>query len=174
VSPLHLGVLGGGFPTTVRKALLVSARIWFNTRVLCCEESPELAAALVAAKARVTFAPLRGEPPEGAWKVRSGDWANPDYPFALVEGHEVVLLRWPSEPRPAEEVRWWVSAALHLAESARRSRVRALGFQAPLEADPLLLHAGRFLQTYFQQLPIPVFCSHESLLAQVEAGFAAR
>ncbi|MBX3166330.1 MAG: hypothetical protein KF760_02915 [Candidatus Eremiobacteraeota bacterium] len=149
----------------------MSARIWFNTRVLCCEEDPVLAASLTAAKARVTFAPLIGAE-EGAWKVRTGDWANPDYPFALVEGHEVVLLRWPAGPHPAERVRWWLSACLYLAESARRSRVRALGLQTCPQAEPLLLHSGRFLEEYFRQLPVPVFCTHDHLLAEVEAGLA--
>lgn len=149
----------------------MSARIWFNTRVLCCEESPGLAASLVAAKARVSYAPLLS-PQEGPWRLRTGDWANPDYPFALVEGHEVVLLRWPAGPNSPEDVRWWLTAFLHLAESARRSRVRALGLQTHLQADSLLLHSGRFLQEYFRQLPIPVFCCHENLLAEVEAGLA--
>lgn len=149
----------------------MSARIWFNTRVLCCEESPLLAASLVAAKARVSFAPLAG-PVDGAWRLRTGDWANPDYPFALVEGHEVVLLRWPAGPHPAEAVRWWLTAFLHLAESSRRSRVRALGLQIPDQADPLLLHSGRFLQVYFQQLSCPVYVCQDNLLAEVEAGFA--
>ena len=162
----------GGFPTTIRKALLVSARIWFNTRVLCCEESPELAATLVAAKARVTFAPLLGQGVEGGWKLRTGDWANPDFPFALVEGHEVVLLRWPAGPQPPEEIRWWLTGFLHLAESARRSRIRALGLQTHPQAQELLLHSGRFLETYFRQLPIPVFFSQNDLVGEVEAGFA--
>lgn len=139
--------------------------------MLCCEETPELAASLVAAKARVSYAPWLS-PAEGAWKLRTGDWANPDYPFALVEGHEVVLLRWPAGPQPAEQVRWWLAACLHLAESARRSRVRALGLQTDARAEPLLLHSGRFLEEYFRQLPIPVFCCHENLLAEVEAGVA--
>lgn len=154
----------------IRKALLVS-RIWFNTRVLSCEESPELAASLVAAKARVSYAPMV-HPIEGAWKLRTGDWANPDYPFALVEGHEVVLLRWPAGPHHPEQVRWWVTAFLHLAESARRSRVRALGLQTSPSAEPLLLHSGRFLQEYMSQLSIPVFFSQDNLMAEVEAGFA--
>lgn len=149
----------------------MSARIWFNTRVLCCEEGPVLAASLVAAKARVTYAPLVGAQ-EGGWKLRTGDWANPDYPFALVEGHEVVLLRWPAGPQPAERVRWWLTACLHLAESSRRSRVRALGLQFNAQAEPLLLHSGRFLEEYFRQLSLPVFFSQENLVAAVEAGLA--
>lgn len=140
--------------------------------MLCCEETPDLAASLVAAKARVSYAPLVG-PQEGAWKLRTGDWAHPDYPFALVEGHEVVLLRWPAGPQPAERVRWWLAACLHLAESARRSRVRALGLQTDPQAEPLLLHSGRFLEEYFRQLPIPVFFSQENLLGVVEAGLAS-
>lgn len=149
----------------------MSSRIWFNTRVVCCEETPELVSALIAAKARVTYAPLL-EPLEGAWKLRTGDWANPDYPFALVEGHDVVMLRWPKGPHHPEQVRWWLTAFLHLAESARRSRVRALALQTSAQADPLLLHSGHFLQEYFRQLSIPVFFSQENLLAEVEAGLA--
>ena len=73
---------------------------------------------------------------------------------------------------PAEAVRWWLTAFLHLAESSRRSRVRALGLQIPDQADPLLLHSGRFLQVYFQQLSCPVYVCQDNLLAEVEAGFA--
>ncbi len=162
---------GKGLHIAIPKALLVSARIWFNTRVLCCEESPELAASLVAAKARVSYAPML-DPLEGPWKLRTGDWANPDYPFALVEGNEVVLLRWPAGPHHPEQVRWWLTAFLHLAESARRSRVRALGLQTSAGAESLLLHSGRFLQEYLGQLSVPVFFSQDNLMAAVEAGLA--
>lgn len=150
----------------------MTARIWFNTRVLCCEESPEMAAALVAAKARVTWAPL-GSAQEGPWRLRTGDWANPDYPFALVEGHEVVLLRWPQNPQPSEQVRWWLTGFLHLCESARRSKVRALGLQVGESADPLLLHSGRFLAEYLKQSGLSVFIAATELIVAVEAGFAA-
>ncbi|MFN8607427.1 MAG: hypothetical protein U0931_07840 [Vulcanimicrobiota bacterium] len=146
-------------------------RIWFNTRVLCCEETPELAADLVGAKARVTWAPL-GPAAEGPWRLRTGDWANPDYPFALVEGHELVLLRWPHLTRPAEEVRWWLSGLMHLCVSARRSKVRALGFQYSQQADPLLLHSGRFLAEYFVQSGLTVFVCQSDLKRVVEAGLA--
>jgi hypothetical protein len=150
----------------------MTARIWFNTRVLCCEESPELAKALLTAKARVTWAPL-GPPQEGAWRLRTGDWANPDYPFALVEGHEVVLLRWPQTAHPAEQVRWWLTGFLHLCESARRSKVRALGLQVCEASDPLLLHSGRFLAEYVKHAGQAVFVAPAELLGAVEAGFAA-
>ena len=150
----------------------MTARIWFNTRVLCCEESPELAAALVAAKARVTWAPL-GAPTEGSWRLRTGDWANPDYPFALVEGHEVVLLRWPQNSQPCEQVRWWLTGFLHLCESARRSKVRALGLQFCESADPLLLHSGRFLAEYVKQSGLTVIVAQSDLLGAVEAGITA-
>ncbi|MBS2038535.1 hypothetical protein JST97_26380 [bacterium] len=150
----------------------MTARIWFNTRVLCCEESPELATRLVAAKARVTWAPLAA-PVEGPWRLRTGDWANPDYPFALVEGNELVLLRWPQEARPAEEVRWLLTGFMHLCVSARRSKVRALGFQFPETADPLLLHSGRFLAEYVGQAGIPGFVCQAGLVELLEAEFAA-
>lgn len=150
----------------------MSARIWFNTRVLCCEETPELAAALTAAKARVSWAPL-GVPTEGSWKLRLGDWANPDYPYALVEGHEVVVLRWPQGPCAPEQVRWWLSGFLHVAESARRSRVRALGFQFSEQSPPLLLHSGRFLQEYLRELALPSYCTDGDVLTQMERGLAS-
>ena len=150
----------------------MSARIWFNTRVLCCEETPELAATLTAAKARVTWAPL-GVAVEGPWRLRLGDWANPDYPYALVEGHEVVVLRWPQGPSMPEQVRWWLSGFLHVAESARRSRVRALGFQFSSESQPLLLHSGHFLQEYLRELALPCYCGQGDMLAQMERGLAS-
>ena len=150
----------------------MAARSWFNTRVLCCEETPELAAILTAAKARVSWAPLgvAAATQTGRWKLRQGDWANPDYPYALVEGHEVVVLRWPEGPCAAEQVRWWVSGFLHLAESARRSRVRALGFQFSCASQPLLLHSGRFLEEYLRQLELPCYSGEGEVLAQMERG----
>ena len=150
----------------------MSARIWFNTRVLCCEATPELAAQLTAAKARVSWAPL-GVPAECSqvgWKLRQGDWANPDYPYALVEGHEVVVLRWPEGPCAPEQVRWWVSGFMHVAESARRSRVRALGFQFSSVSQPLLLHSARFLEEYLRELALPCYCGQSDVLAQMEHG----
>lgn len=151
----------------------MSPRIWFNTRVLCCEESPELATRLAADKARVTWAPLASAAEEGPWRLRTGDWANPDYPFALVEGHEVVLWRWPEQPRPAEEVRWLVSGFMHLCVSARRSKVVALGFQHGNSTDPLWLHSGRFLGEYLTRAGPPALVCADDLLRAMEAGFAA-
>lgn len=153
----------------------MSECIWLNARVLCCEESPQLATSLQAAKARVSWAPLAsGEP--GPWRLLTGDWADPDFPYRLVEGNEVVLLRWPDQARPGEMVRWWVSAALHLCHSARRSKLRAFGFGYSQEAPPLLLRSAQFLEEYLATLDMTTFVSRQSGLLQqtVEAGLALR
>jgi len=146
--------------------------IWFNARVLCCEESPQWTAALQSARARVSWAPL-GPAQAGNWRVLEGDWADPDYPYRVVEGHEVVLLRWPSQPCSSEQVRWWLSGAMHLAQSARRSRLRAFGFAYAPEAPPLLLTSGQFLSHYLESLEMRVCLGQpHNLLQAVEASLA--
>ncbi len=102
------------------------------------------------------------------------DWANPDLPYTLVEGHEVVLVHWPTQSAAPEEVRWWVSACLHLFESARRSRVKALGFCLAEGGDGLLAAAGQFLATYVGQLEATTFVAADtdSLLQEIEAHYA--
>lgn len=140
----------------------MSSRIWFNARVLCCEAEPVLQTRLKEARARVRLAPWSGE---------NQDWSNPDYPFALVEGHDVVLVRWPSQGMP-EQVRWWVGGTLSLIESARRYRVKALGFQLDPAGSPLLVRAGEFLEQYLKECALPTLVTRGDLLAELEQHFA--
>ena len=156
-------------------------QIWFNTRVLCCEEKPELASSLQAARARVRWAPWSGladaEPQRaGRWRTATGDWANPDYPYSLTEGNEIVLIRWPDQNSPAERVRWWLCGVMHLCESARRSRVRLLALGFDPEAPPLLLRAALFLEEYLSTLDLnSLVCKSPQLLKkQVEEHLALR
>jgi hypothetical protein len=153
----------------------MSGRIWFNARVLCCEESPDLATYLHNAKARVSWAPLLSDSqPNGSIRALAGDWADPDYPYRLVEGHEVVLLRWPDRPQAPESVRWWLSAAMHLGQSARRSRVKAFGFAFSPDSPPLLRHSGQFLAEYLATLELSalVVSLSDSLLTGMETRLA--
>lgn len=162
----------------LRKALFMAGRIWFNARVLCCEQQPEMCRSLVAARARTTWAPLGDGPDQqGRWRTLRGNWADPDYPYRLVEGHEVVLVLFPHQPGPPENVRSWVCGMLHLFESARRSRVRALGFAYALEQSGLELRACQFLEEFLLTQNLPTFVNHQAplgqgLLATVEAALA--
>ena len=142
----------------------MSASIWFNARVLCLEEEPYLSATLKEAKARLK----RVE-----WRTDL-DWANPDLPYAMVEGHDVVLLEWPREAAAPEHIRWWLSACLHLFESARRSRVKALGLVAPAQAEDCLGAAGVFLRHYLLSLQVTGFVAEErdELLRAIGAHYA--
>ncbi len=150
--------------------------LWFNSRVLCCEADPEVSLWFKQQRARVSWAPLEmaAQGPATLRRI-DGDWADPDFPYRAVEGHEVILLRWPGQPAPAEQVRWWVSAAMHLGESARRSRVRALGLGLCPEASPLLATSGAFLAEYFARLELPVVAADpwQKVVATLEQGLKA-
>jgi len=133
------------------KALLMSGRIWFNTRVLCVEESPDLSLALLGCRGRVSWAPFLGvtEFPE---KVRllAANWEEPNHPYHLVEGQEVVMLSWPADPRV--QLRLWLAAAMDLMEAARRSRVRCFGLSYRLDGHALGASSGKFLADYLESL----------------------
>ena len=131
--------------------------LWFNARVLCCEVEPRYSKQLQALRARVSWAPLNDPQEDSGLRRLDGDWADPDFPYRAVEGHEVVLVRWPQGPSPAEYVRWWASSALHLFESARRYRVRALGLGLAAESTALNRAAGQFLAEYLEALELPHF-----------------
>jgi len=150
--------------------------LWFNARVLCCEADPQGSLWFKQRRARVSWAPLQpaAQGPAGLRRI-DGDWADPDFPYRAVEGHEVLLLRWPTQPAPAEQVRWWVSAAMHLGESARRSRVRALGLGLSPDSPPLLATSAAFLAEYLGQLELPVFVADrwENVPLRLEQGLRA-
>lgn len=133
------------------KALLMSGRIWFNTRVLCVEENPELSARLLGCRGRVSWAPFTpvDDRPD---KVRllAANWNEPNHPYHLVEGHEVVALRWPTDPRA--HLRIWLPAMLDLMEAARRSRVRCFGLSYSLDGPALGASSGKFLADYLESL----------------------
>lgn len=138
--------------------------IWFNARVLVLEEAPLLLTELRKARARVSWAPLTPQHEQvNRCRILTGDWADPDFPYRLVEGHEVVLLRWPEGPEVhSEQVRWWLTAAMHLAESARRSRLRVFGFCGGKKAPPLLSSAAEFLRNYLPALEMSLVCADDA------------
>lgn len=153
----------------------MSASFWFNARVLCCELEPFYSQQLRTQRARVSWAPLAQGQEGPEMRRLEGDWADPDFPYRAVEGHDWVLLRWPPGPSPPEWLRWWLSASLHLVESARRYRVRAMAVGLPSQAAPPNQAAGRFLEEYLKALGLPAFCAapEAELIAHLEGLFRA-